>query len=735
MKHEVYDIEGMHCAACSGAVERVTKRLDGVESSSVNLPMKQLTISYDENLCSSDAIIQSIQKAGFSATAHIDEVRLEDDDDKELKAFKAKKRELIISCCLAFVLLSFSMTHMFVTIPLPSLAIALIELLLAIPVLILGRRFFISGVKSLLSGVPNMDTLVALSSTASFIYSLVITLLIPSNPELVHSLYFESSAVVIALISVGKFLEANSQKQTKQAIKALYELSPKTAILVDKNGEREVPIDIIKNGDTILVKAGSHVPLDAKLTSGTASIDEAMLTGESIPVDKKLGDPVIGGSICLDGAFYATVTAIGEDLTLTKIIRFVEAAQGKKAPIAKLADKVSGVFVPVVMTIAILAAAVWLLLGKSIEFALQIFTSVLVIACPCAMGLATPTAILVGTGIGASNGILIRSGEALEQACKIDTVIFDKTGTLTEGKPKVVDIVSNDTEELMRIALGLEKLSSHPLATAIVEYATSNSFTSELKLSDFKTVSGGGACALDENNNKLLIGSKAYLLDNSVDCSAYESSIMKLQDKGRTLVMVARNQEVIGILGISDILREDSLETVATLKTMGIKTVLMSGDNKKAATSIGNRLSVDETIAEVLPTQKAEHVKVYQEGNHKVLMVGDGINDAPALASADLGLAIGTGSDIAIDSADIVLMDSKLSGVTKALKLSRMTIRNIKQNLFWAFCYNTLAIPIACGVFYPLFGLLLSPMIGGIAMSLSSLFVVTNSLRLRRKKL
>jgi len=757
MREEKYEIGGMHCAACSSAVERVTKKLPGVERSEVNLPMNRLTIVYDETQCTPEMIIAKIEKAGFTARLKEDTAGKQasgtgvtEADTETEKQLQREKRSLIASVVFAGLLLVVSMGHMLIKeFPLPDIIspdthpvnFALVQLLLAIPVLFLGKKFFVGGFGSLIHRNPNMDTLVAVSATASFLYSLVMTFLITDHPHLVHNLYYESAAVVVALVSVGKYMETSNKEKTKEAITRLMALAPENAILVDENGQWEVPLSMIKPGDTVLVKPGARVPLDGVVKSGSGSVNEAMLTGESLPVEKQEGSEVIGGSVSVDGALLVEVTRTGEDTTLAKIIRFVEDAQGRKAPIAKIADKVAGVFVPVVMAIALAAGAFWMAFGPALgvegdmfSFALKIFTSVLVIACPCALGLATPTAIIVGTGLGASKGILIRSGEALEQTHQVQVVILDKTGTVTEGKPVVTDLIAMDEEELLRTAYLLENLSEHPLAKAVCDAAKERGVC-ESSVTEFQNISGRGLMATDEDGRKLLAGNAALLEENDVTVEAFRAEAEQLQAQGKTLVYVARDEQALGIIGIADTIKTDAKAAIAELKLLGIKTVLLTGDNRAAAEFIGEQAGVDEVIAEVLPTQKAQVVQEYQAKGNCVMMVGDGINDAPALVQADVGCAIGNGSDIAIDSAKIVLMKSELMDTVRAIRLSRITIRNIKQNLFWAFCYNVLGIPVAAGVLYPAFGLLLSPMIGGLAMSLSSLFVVTNALRLKTKRL
>ncbi len=740
MIEERYDIGGMHCSACSSAVERVTRKLPGVERSEVNLPMNRLTIVYDETQTTSEMIVAKVSKAGFSAHLHTDEATDAPIQPKTQDAH-LEKYGLVVSLIFAGLLLIISMGQMiFPNMPMPDIIsmdthpvnFALIQLLMTLPVLIIGKRFFIGGFGSLFHGNPNMDTLVALSSTASLLFSIAMTFLISDNAHYAHSLYYESATVVVALVSVGKYMEARNKEKTKDAIESLMALTPDTAILVDKDGQWEVPIEKIKVGDTVLVRPGSKIPLDGTVTQGQGSVNESMLTGESLPVNKEVGSNVIGGSLSVDGALFISVTHVGKDTTLAKIIQFVEDAQGKKAPISKLADEISGVFVPIVMAIALIASVVWMLVGAEFSFALKIFTSVLVIACPCALGLATPTAIIVGTGLGAKHGILIRNGEALEITHKVQVAIFDKTGTITEGKPVVTDVISDEEETMLRYAMSLEKMSDHPLSLAVCSKA---SHLATLEVTTFTNHTGKGLSGTLEDGASLLVGNALLMADHGVDFIAYKSETKRLQKQGKTVVMVAKNNEALGLIAIADTIRPDACETITQLKALGIETVLLTGDNQAAAEYIGAQAGVSHIVAQVLPTQKAEVVKQYQDQGKTVMMVGDGINDAPALTQADIGCAIGGGSDIAIDSAQIVLMGQSLTDVCKAIRLSRYTIRNIRQNLFWAFCYNTLGIPVAAGLLYPFFGILLSPMIGGLAMSCSSLFVVGNALRLKTKKL
>lgn len=738
IKTEIYDIQGMHCAACSSAIERVTRKIKGVETSEVNLPMNRLTITYDEALVNEEMICAKIKKAGFSASLHTDnksEVILQNKDSE----LKNEKITLIVSIALSAILLYVSMGQMlFENIPMPAIFsmnlhptnFAILQMVITMIVIFLEKRFFISGFNSLFHGNPNMDSLVAISSATSFLYSFVMTLLIDSDAHAVHNLYYESAAIVLALVSVGKYLEGRNKEKTKSAIEKLIKLTPSTAILVDDNGQWEVPTDILKVGDVVLVQAGQSVPLDGIVTKGTGSVNEAMLTGESLPVQKTEKSEVIGGSIAVNGALYLKITRIGQDTTLAKIVKFVEEAQGKKAPISKLADKVAGVFVPVVIVIAVITAVIWLILGSEISFALKIFTSVLVIACPCSLGLATPTSIIVGTGLGASNGILIRSGEALENTHKVNVAVFDKTGTITAGTPTVTDVFAENISEneLLSTVISVEKLSNHPLAKAICDEENRRNLSVEKFEGTFENLDGLGI--VSEN---LIIGNQKLMEKFSIDVTKYQTD--KLSDEGKTVMFIANKTEFLGYIAVADKIKNSAKIAIEKLKKMNIKTVMLTGDNAHTANCIAKQVGVDEVIAEVMPTEKASVIIKYQGENSTVMMVGDGINDAPALVQADIGCAVGGGSDIAIDSAKIILMKDDLGDVAKAINLSRCTIKNIKQNLFWAFCYNCLCIPVAAGVLFAPFGILLSPMIGGFAMSLSSLFVVSNALRLKTVKI
>ncbi|MBE6750707.1 MAG: heavy metal translocating P-type ATPase [Ruminococcaceae bacterium] len=735
MKTERYKISGMSCAACSASVMRVVSRLNGVSTCDVNLVTGIMTVLFDEqSVCESD-FKRVVEKAGFGIE--------KDEEKKQKKAVKAEKESIIpvlTSAVFSAVLLYISMGQMlFENIPLPAVIdmekqpfnFALTQLLLCLPALFFGRKFFTNGIPLLFKGHPNMDSLVALGAGASLVYSIVMTYTISGNPHAVHNLYYESVAVVITLVMLGKFLERRSRKKTLAAIEKLMELSPEYAVVLRENIQKLVPLEEVKKGEILVVKAGEKIPLDAIVCDGECECNEAMLTGESMPVAKHKGDRVIGGSINLNGLIYAEVQNIGDDTTLAKIIRFVEEAQGKKAPISKTADAVAGIFVPVVTVIAVLSAVLWFIFQRDIAFSLKIFTSVLVVACPCALGLATPTAIMVGTGLGAQNGILIKNGEVLEITHKIKAIAFDKTGTVTVGKPVVTDVISSDSERLLKYAVLAESGSSHPLAKAILQFANAE----EIKGAEgFQNLVGKGVKCVYENK-EILLGSALLLEENGLKTKAYQKDAERLSSEGKTVIFVAYGNEVLGILATFDQLKPSAKEAFENLRKMGIKTVLLSGDNKLCAENTARLLSADEVYSEVLPNRKAQIISEIRKKYGRVMMIGDGINDAPALSAADVGCAVGDGSDIAIESADIVLMKNDPCDAARVINLSRMTIKNIKQNLFWAFCYNSVCIPIAAGVLHIFSGPLLSPMLGGLAMSLSSVFVVGNALRLRGKKL
>ena len=746
MKKEVYCISGMTCASCSSAVERVTRKLTGVSHSEVNLATNKMTIEYDEGVLKPEDIITKVERAGFGAELEHDRAKEEQllEEQETWANLHKVRRRLITSIVLAIPLLYISMGHMLpFTLPLPNflhmhshpLNFALTQLFLTSLILICGRKFYVVGFKTLFAGHPNMDSLVAIGTGSAFLYSLVMTFQITSHPEAAGNLYYESAAVVVTLVMLGKYLEGRSKGKTSEAIQRLMELAPDVAVLVSGGEEKEVPILQVKKGDVILVKPGSKVPLDGTVISGATSVDESMLTGESIPVEKEIGDEVIGGSMNYNGAVQIKVTHVGGDTTLAKIIRLMEEAQGKKAPISKMADTVAGYFVPAVLAIAVLAAVIWALAGYPAAFVLKVFVSVLVIACPCALGLATPTAIMVGTGKGAGYGILIKSGEALEITHKADIVVLDKTGTVTKGKPQVVRIVTRDQtdKELLQLAAACEKNSEHPLGQAIVTAAKEQG----MKLKEpeyFQSITGKGIEARIQDRH-VFIGNERMLSELLVDDGGLKDEADEIAAKGQTPMFVVVNQELAGIISVADTIKPTSRKAIEDIQRIGLQVYMLTGDNKKTADFIGSQVHADKVIAEVLPQDKVAVVSGLQKEGKKVIMVGDGINDAPALAQADTGIAIGSGSDIAIESSDIVLMKSDLQDVYRAIKLSKATIRNIKQNLFWAFIFNSLGIPVAAGILYAFGGPLLNPMLAGLAMSFSSVFVVTNALRLKRVKL
>lgn len=751
MKTEVYEIEGMTCAACSSAVERVTAKLNGVASSSVNLTTGRLTITYDEGKTNPEAIMGRVDKAGFRALVPAKEEGKEQEEralKKQEEKFKSMRRRLAAAICFSVPLLYLSMGHMLpFTLPLPRglrmefypMRYALAQLILTLPVLAAGRQFYLVGFHSLLKGNPNMDSLVAIGTGSAFIYSLVMTAAVPGQPMNVHHLYFESAAVVVTLVMLGKYLESRSKGKTSEAIRKLMELAPDTAVLYENGLEREVETSAVLVGWHLLVKPGSRIPLDGVVVKGGGSVDESMLTGESIPVEKKEGSVLIGGSMNYNGAMEMEVTHTGADTTLSKITRLIEEAQGKKAPISKLADRVAGYFVPAVMGIALASALLWWLLGgQELSFVLKIFVAVLVIACPCALGLATPTAIMVGTGLGAGHGILIKSGEALETAHKVDAVVLDKTGTITEGKPRVTDIIlfgGHETEEgLLGLAAGCEQMSEHPLGQSVVSMARERGLVFPVP-EQFESVTGAGILAVT-GGKETAVGNDKLLerLHVVLDASVREQAV-RMGEQGKTPMYVVAGGRLEGMICVADTIKETSKEAIDQLKSLGITVFMVTGDNEKTASYIGKQAHIDTVIAEVLPEEKADVVARLKQEGKTVMMVGDGVNDAPALAFADVGAAIGSGSDIALESGDIVLMKSDLRDVYKAVKLSRLTIRNIRQNLFWAFFYNVLGIPVAAGVLYLFGGPLLNPMLAGLAMSFSSVCVVGNALRLRTAKL
>lgn len=751
LKDEIYDIEGMSCAACSSAVERVTRKIPGVKRSDVNLTTGKMSICYESDLVNQEIVISKVQKAGFGCKIFSPQEKKLTEKQTPKESNKNTEIKNLFGAWIFTILLMYVSMGSMLFLPLPKFLdmhthpenFALIQILFCIPVLFIGRKIFTNGFSALFHKNPNMNSLVCIGSSCSFIYSLVVTFMLSDNPSQIHNLYYESSAMVLTFVMTGKYLEAKSTKKTKSTISALMKLAPETALLVMNDSVQEVPASTLKTEDILLIKPGSRIPADGIVTEGNSSTDESMLTGESMPVEKSVGSTVTGGSMNLNGAIYIKVTQCGNDTVLAKIISFMEEAQGKKAPIAKIADKVSGIFVPVVMTIAILAGLVWAILGQEPAFILRIVTSVLVIACPCALGLATPAAIMVGTGLGATNGILIRSGQALETAGKTDTVVLDKTGTVTEGKPSVTQIeaINIDSKKMIAYASIAESVSEHPISKAITALGKSSLTENELKnikIISFDNIPGKGISAIIDDNGKevsIVVGNRR-LIEKFIMPEGIETKIQKLESQGQTVIYVAEQHgNLLGIIAVSDTLRTTSKEAINMFKSLGVKVILLTGDNKRAANYIGSIIEVDEVISEVLPEEKAQVISNLQNQGARVMMIGDGINDAPALVQADTGTAIGGGSDIAVEAGDIILMKNDIRDGAKAIKLSRLTMKNIKQNLFWAFLYNSIGIPLAAGLFYPSTNMLLSPMIAGLAMSLSSLCVVTNALRLKTKKL
>ncbi len=740
MKKQTYKISGMSCAACSSRIEHRLNKLESVEKASVNLTTERADIQYDETKLTSEEIMNIIGSMGFGATP-FEEVNLDAEEKKKQRALKMQKVKFIVSAVFAVPLLYIAMAPMISSaLPFPSflshgaypLRNAVVQLLLCIPVILTGYRFYTAGFSNLFHGAPNMDSLVALGTSAAFLYSIYSTILVArGNLAHAHDLYFESAAVIICLVLLGKLMEANSKGKTGEAIKKLMGLAPKTATVLRDGKETELLIDEVIEGDLLLVKPGAKIPVDGEVVEGTTSIDESMLTGESLPVEKAPGDTVTGASINKNGFIKIKATRVGKDTALAQIIKLVEDAQGSKAPIAKMADVVSGKFVPIVLVIAAVAAIIWLIAGKGITFALTTFITVLVIACPCALGLATPTAIMVGTGKGAQNGVLFKGGEALEITHKVQVAVFDKTGTITEGKPKVTDILpafGYDQDTLLYFAASAEKGSEHPLGDAIVEKAEAMTL-SEIK--DFQSITGKGISGTIDGKN-VLLGNQSLMEEHSIAISNFPAKADALASDGKTPMFVAIDKTPAGIIAVADMVKPSSRAAIKTLHEMGIKTAMITGDNKKTADAIAKQVGIDLVLAEVLPQDKAAEVQRLQQDGNVVAMVGDGINDAPALAQADVGIAIGSGTDVAIESADIVLMKSDLADVAFAIGLSHATIRNIKQNLLWALGYNTLGIPIAAGLLYAFGGPRLNPMFAAAAMSLSSVSVVANALRLNR---
>ena len=736
---EKFNVTGMTCSACSAHVEKSVKKLNGVKSVNVNLLQNNMHVDFDETAVSVDDIINAVVSGGYGASVAGKEQEKKDNKiDNEISNMKFR---LIVSLACLVPLMYISMGHMWGW---PFLSVfhgaengitfALTQMLLTLPIMYVNRKYYITGFKTLFHGAPNMDSLIAIGSGAAFAYGIIAIYCIGyglghGDKEFAHSymmnLYFESAAMILALITLGKFLESRAKGKTSQAIEKLIDLSPKTAVVIRDGKEVTVGVDDVQIGEIVVVKAGQSVPLDGVIVEGNGAIDESAITGESIAVEKNVGDKVIGATINKSGYFKFKVEKVGEDTALSQIIHLVEEASASKAPIAKLADKVSGIFVPVVISIAVITIIVWLLLGKGISFALSMGISVLVISCPCALGLATPTAIMVGTGKGAQYGILTKSAESLETAHQVDTVVLDKTGTITEGKPSVTDIapVGISDKELLQIAASIEYLSEHPLAKAIVEKADGLEFSD---VADFEQIVGQGVKG-NVDGKKVLAGNYKMMRENNIEVSEDEI----FANDGKTSLYFAVDNKFVGIIAVADTIKETSRQAIEDMRNMGLDVIMLTGDNAVTANAIKNKLPLSSAVAEVLPSDKEEVVRKLQQSGHKVAMVGDGINDAPALTRADVGIAIGAGTDIAIESADIVLMKSNLQDVVTSIELSHSVIKNIKENLFWAFFYNALGIPIAAGVLYGIAGLKLNPMIAALAMSFSSVFVVSNALRLR----
>ena len=744
-KQKEYIIEGMSCASCAMTIENAVSKIPGVDKASVNLATEIMTVEATDNVTPED-IAKVVDGVGYSARPRGKSVEeeLEEKNEKKEAHLREMKRNLTISAIFAVPLLFIAMADM-VGIPMPAflspmqspVSYALIQLALVLPIIWLGRRFFVDGFKALSKGHPNMDSLVALGTSAAFLYSLYGTYhVLEGHAHFAMNLYYESAGVILTLITLGKYFEAVSKGKTSMAIQTLVGLAPKMAMVLRDGQEVEIPVEEVQVGDLIRVKPGEKVPVDGVVTEGNSTVDESMLTGESIPVSKSVGDEVIGASLNKTGSFILKATKIGKDTALSQIIQLVEQAQGSKAPIAKLADKVSGVFVPIVIVLALVSGLAWYFLGQeSWVFALTITISVLVIACPCALGLATPTAIMVGTGKGAENGILLKSGEALEEANHVNMVVFDKTGTITNGTPVVTDVVtadSTDEDALIRLAASLEVASEHPLGEAIVAKAKEQGAAFD-EVTNFEAIPGFGIKG-HVGETLVFLGNEKWMRENGLANVEMNEKANSFAEQGKTPLYIGYNDAVQGLIVVADTVKESSARAIQTLHEMGIQVAMMTGDHERTAQAIAAEVGIDRVFSEVLPQDKANYVSKLQEEGYIVAMVGDGINDAPALAQAQVGIAIGTGTDVAIESADAVLMKSDLMDVPAMLKLSRATIRNIKENLFWAFAYNVIGIPFAMGVLHLFGGPLLNPMIAGAAMSFSSVSVVLNALRLKRWK-
>lgn len=750
---EKFDVTGMTCSACSSRVEKCVSKLEGIENVSVNLLTNSMQVEYNDTVLSESQIIDAVVKAGYGASPKQEHVQtvaagkakvMENPMEKQIQNMKFR---LIVSFVFLVPLMYVSMGHM-VGLPLPgfltgienAVSFAFTQLLLCLPIIYVNRKYYIKGFQTLAHLAPNMDSLIAIGSTASLVYGIFAIYrmsygLGSGNMEVVHlyyhDLYFESAAMILALITVGKYLETRSKGKTSEAITKLMDLAPKTAVVERDGREQEIPVEQVVAGDVVIVRPGQNVPVDGFILEGSTSIDEAAITGESIPVHKQEGDTVIAATMNKTGFVKFKATRVGDDTTFSQIIRLVEEASSSKAPIAKIADKIAGVFVPVVMVIALVTAVVWLLSGSTFEFALSCAISVLVISCPCALGLATPVAIMVGTGKGAEQGILIKSGEALETAHNLQSVVLDKTGTITQGRPVVTDIHTEGwtKKEFLALAAGMEVKSEHPLAEAILDYAKKEGI-SPVQVDNFNSIPGKGL-EVSVNGRRYYAGNERLMREKEISLDNCLKLLEVMADEGKTPLIFAEETQVLGVIAVADVVKPTSKEAIKELKDLGIEVVMLTGDNRRTAEAIRRQLDIDTVIAEVLPQDKERKISELQEAGKVVAMIGDGVNDAPALARADVGMAIGAGTDVAIESADVVLMKNDLKDAVTAICLSKAVIRNIKQNLFWAFFYNTLGIPIAAGIFYPLLGLKLNPMIGAAAMSMSSIFVVSNALRLK----
>ncbi|UNC93289.1 heavy metal translocating P-type ATPase [Candidatus Contubernalis alkaliaceticus] len=757
MINKKFEVTGMTCSACSTHVEKSVGKAVGIEKVNVNLLSNSMTVQYDGASIDEEKIIKAVQDAGYNAFVYTNKEKLAAKVSKPVNVDNVNneviqmKNRLIVSFIFTIPLSYISMGHMF-GFPLPgaflghenALIFAFTQMLLALPVVFVNNKYYKVGFKTLIKGSPNMDSLIAIGSSAAFIYGIYAIYKIGyglghMDIPLVHqysmNLYFESAAMILTLITLGKFFEIRAKRRTSDAITKLINLAPQKALVIRENEEVEIAVEDVVKGDILIVKPGQSIPVDGIIVEGSSYVDESALTGESIPVEKKKGDQVIGASINKSGYFQFKAMKVGDDTALAQIIRLVDEASSSKAPIAKMADKISSVFVPIVIIIALVASGVWLLLGYSFEFAFSIGISVLVISCPCALGLATPTAIMVGTGKGAENGILIKSAESLEIAHKIDTVVLDKTGTITQGKPKVTDILTNSEtsqEQLLTLAASIEKLSEHPLAEAVVEEAKDQNMDL-YPVVNFLSIPGQGIEAV-VNNKKIFSGNLRLIIENNITLNDMDMIGSKMAEEGKTPLYFADEEKVLGIIAVADVVKPTSKGAVREFEAMGIDVVMLTGDNQKTAEAIRKELGITRAISEVMPQDKEREIQNIRSAGKIAAMVGDGINDAPALARADVGIAIGAGTDVAIESADIVLVKSDLLDAVAAIQLSKSVIRTIKQNLFWALFYNSLGIPLAAGVFYPLFGWKLSPMFGAAAMSLSSVCVVTNALRLKMFK-